>query len=188
MVLGSPENVAFDYLTTPADPEMGVLAEIFRTYPGVRLNDHPAARFAILGPLAEELFKDAPLHDYFSNGSVLQKLTDHRGWILRLGADRDTVTLTHWAEYLAEIPDKKRVRRRYVRRDTGELWIESLNDCEGIREGVGRDYFPQILNDFLARGNGRIGQVGNARAELFSAPAFVDFAVDWLEGKFGTSE
>jgi len=53
MVLGADEDVPFDALASPVDVEdMGILAEVFRTYPGVSVNDHPADRFAALGPLA----------------------------------------------------------------------------------------------------------------------------------------
>ena len=74
----------------------------------------------------------------------------HRIWrfYLRLGADENTITLCHWAEYLADIPNKRRVRRRYVREDIGEQWIESLDDCEGIAYYSGDDYFTQLWLDY----------------------------------------
>ena len=101
--------------------------------------------------------------------------------MLRLGADVDTVTLTHWAEYLAKVPSKRRVRRRYVRADVGEQWIEGLDDTDGISAWDGGDYFSQILKDFLAAGHVRMGRVGNCTAELFDGDSFVKFAVEWLE-------
>jgi aminoglycoside 3-N-acetyltransferase len=100
---------------------------------------------------------------------------------LRLGADLDTVTLTHWVEYLAKVPNKRRVRLRYVRADIGDQWIESLDDTYGIADWQGSDYFPQILLDFLAVGGARTGPLGNGTAELFETKTFVPFAVTWLE-------
>jgi len=48
MVLSADDSEPFDALRTPADIEdMGVLAEVFRTYPGVSVDDHPADRFAV---------------------------------------------------------------------------------------------------------------------------------------------
>src|ERR1051325_9528564 len=41
MYLDARAEVAFDYLETPANPENGVLAEVFRTLPGTLVNDHP---------------------------------------------------------------------------------------------------------------------------------------------------
>ena len=42
----------FDFLVTPADPDVGVLAEVFRTWPRTQVSDHPDARFVACGPLA----------------------------------------------------------------------------------------------------------------------------------------
>ena len=181
MVLGADEDAPFDALRTPVDTsDMGILAEVFRTYPGVLVNDQPADRFAAIGADAQRLLEPVPLHDYHGPGSVLDRLTALGGRVLRLGANPDTVTLTHYAEYLADVPNKVRVRRRYVRADTGELWIESLDDTDGIATWEHGDYFPQIFLDYRASGGVRVGPVGRCEAELFEAPAFVAFAVDWM--------
>jgi len=182
MPLGATEKQPFDAQTTPAHEDMGILAEVFRHHPKVQVNDHAASRFGAIGPQSQALLEPMPLHNYHGHGSVLSRFTEWGGSVLRLGADIDTVTVTHWAEYLAEIPFKRQVRRRYVRSDIGEQWIESLDDCEGIAywDG-GDDYFSQILTDFLDAGNARVGPVGNCAAELFEAQPFVDFAVEWME-------
>lgn len=186
MVLSADESEPFDALRSPVDIEdMGVLAEVFRTYPGVSINDHPADRFAAIGPAARQLLEPTPLHDYHGPGSVLERLTAQGGKVLRLGANPDTVTLTHYAEYLADVPDKVRIRRRYVRADTGEVWIESLDDTDGIATWDQGDYFPQIFLDFRASGAVRLGPVGHCEAELFDAGPFVRFSVDWLNRHLG---
>ena len=186
MVLCADEDEPFDALRSPVDIEdMGILAEVFRTTPGVSVNDHPADRFAALGPAASHLLEPTPLHDYHGPGSVLERLTARGGKVLRLGANPDTVTLTHYAEYLADVPDKIRVRRRYVRADTGEVWIESLDDTDGIATWSRGDYFPQVFLDYRASGAVRIGPVGKCEAELFEAAPFVKFAVDWLNQQLG---
>ncbi|HAA58271.1 MAG TPA: aminoglycoside 3-N-acetyltransferase, partial [Myxococcales bacterium] len=139
-------------------------------------------RFGACGRLAEHLLGGMPLHDYHGVGSPLERLTECHGYVLRLGADVDTVTLTHWAEYVADIPDKRRVRLRYERADTGEQWIESLDDTYGIKEWErGEDYFSQILLDYLQEGVVCKGCVGDVEAELIPAQAFVSFAVEWME-------
>jgi aminoglycoside N3'-acetyltransferase len=185
MVLSATEDEPFHPLTTKVDTEdMGVFAEVFRTYPGVRVNDHAADRFAALGPEAAYLLEPTPLHDYHGPGSVLERLTERDGAVLRLGAHVDRVTLTHYAEYLCQVPNKRRARRRYVRADIGEQWIESLDDTDGIAEwfpgGEARDYFPQIFLDYRASGAVRMGPVGQCTAELFGAKAFVAFATAWM--------
>jgi aminoglycoside N3'-acetyltransferase len=181
MVLSADEDEPFDALQSPVDvEEMGILAEVFRTRAGVLVNDHAADRFAALGPKAPYLLNPTPLHDYHGPGSVLERLVAADGLVLRLGANPDTVTLTHYAEYLADVPNKIRVKRRYVRADIGEQWIESLDDTDGIAQWAHGDYFPQILIDFVQAGHARIGPVGNCRAELLRAQPFVHFAVDWM--------
>lgn len=188
MVLSADEDEPFDALRSPVDVEdMGILAEVFRTYPGVAVNDHPADRFAALGAAASYLLEPVPLHDYHGPGSVLHRLTERGGKVLRLGANTDTVTLTHYAEYLADVPNKVRVRRRYVRADTGEVWIESLDDADGIATWEHGDYFPQVFVDYRASGAVRTGPVGRCEAELFDAAPFVKFAVDWMNQHLGAT-
>ena len=80
MVLSADEDDPFDAHTTPVDVEdMGILAEVFRTYPVVSVNDHPADRFAALGREAHQLLEPTPLHDYHGPGSVLERLTERGG-------------------------------------------------------------------------------------------------------------
>ncbi len=190
MVLGADPDEPFDALSSEVDVEdIGVLAEVFRTSPGTVVNDHAAGRFAASGPLAEQLLSDTPLHDYMGPGGVMQRFVDAGGKVLRLAADPDSTTVTHWAEYLAEVPGKRRARVRYVRADIGEQWIEGLDDTHGIVDGAEDelfdDYFPQILVDFLAESHAGTGPVGSCQAELFEARAFVGYAVTWLEVHYG---
>ena len=125
----------FDCLLTPADPDVGVLAEVFRTRPATLVSDHPEGRFAASGRLASALVRDVPWDDYYGPGSPLERFVQAGGRVLRLGADIDTVTLLHYAEYLAPVPSKRRVtRHRMVSGPAGpELRVVScLDDSEGI--------------------------------------------------------
>jgi aminoglycoside N3'-acetyltransferase len=175
-----PDPQPFDALATPADPEIGVLAEVFRTTPGTVVSDHPEGRFGARGERAERLVADQPWHHYYGPGSPLAKLVDARGVVLRLGADDDTITLTHHAEYLCDVPDKRSVTRHpLVMGDHGPTIqaVECLDDSDGI---VDRDYFPEILHAYRAAGRVRAGRVGNAPAELLDAADYVRFATDWM--------
>lgn len=186
MLLGADLSIPFNAKTTPVDvEEMGVLAEVFRQHPGVLVNDHAAARYGALGPASRVLLEPIPLHDYHGPSSVLERFTEASGLVLRLGANVNTVTLTHWAEYRAQLPDKRRAKLRYVRADVGEQWIESLDDTDGIQDWPEGDYFPQIWLDFLAAGHARTGFVGKTVAELFDARRFVHFATAWMERSLG---
>ncbi len=181
MPLGAEEDSPFDAFTSRAEKDIGVLAEVFRNRKDVRVNDHAAGRFGAIGPLSEEILEPIPLHDYYGPGSPLERFTSLGGWVLRLGADQNTVTLTHWAEYLANVPNKLTTRRRYVRADTGEQWIESLDDSFGIVDWPHGDYFTEMLKDFIREGHVRSGRVGDCHAELFAARTYVPFAVKWME-------
>ncbi len=55
--------------------------------------------------------------------------------MLRLGADVDTVTVTHWAEALARVPHKRRVRHRYGRVDIGCQDRESMSTYRRFEKG-----------------------------------------------------
>ena len=173
----------FDVLLTPSDPDVGVLAEVFRTRAGTVVSHNPEGRLAASGRLADRLMEDAPWNDYYGPGSPLERLVDARGRVLRLGADIDTVTLLHYAEYLAPVPSKRRVRRhRMVDTDIGPQLrtVECLDDSDGIVEYDGDDYFAIIMRQYIASGRAATGVVGNATSELIDAADLVEFAVAWM--------
>ncbi len=174
----------FDATTTPADPEVGALAEVFRRRPGTRVSDHPEGRFGAAGRLAERWLATVPWDDYFGPGSPLEELLQARGRVLRLGADPATTTLLHYAEYLAPIEPKRRVRRyRRVRTAWGSevRVVDCLDDSAGIVDYLpGRDYFADILADYLSLGRASVGPVGAANSELIDAADLVGFGVDWM--------
>ena len=184
MNLGSDPRVApFDTRSTPADPDVGILAEVFRQRAGTLVSDHPEGRFGARGAGAEALLAQQPWNDYYGPGSPLDKLCVCSGKVLRLGANPDTVTLLHFAEYLVPLDGKRRVRREHLIAcgDGAELRaVECLDDSNGIVEWPGEDYFAPILHAYLAAGRGATGQVGNARSQLLDARDLVDFGVAWM--------
>jgi aminoglycoside N3'-acetyltransferase len=174
----------FDYVHAPAQPDVGWLAEAFRRRPGTIVSDNPSGRFGARGAGAAALMADAPWHDYYGPGSALQKLCEAGGRILRLGADPDTVTALHYAEYLADLPDKRRTRWDYVlagERGPRHVWITCLDDSAGIALWPGEDYFAVILKAYLAQARHRAGKVGDAESELIDAADIVDFGARWME-------
>jgi aminoglycoside N3'-acetyltransferase len=176
----------FDPLTTRAEVDNGVLAEVFRTTAGTVVSDHPEGRFGARGKLAHELMADVPWDDYYGTGSPLERLVQLGGKVLRLGADVDTVTLLHHAEWLAPIENKRRVRRHRAVMGTdgrpGIRVVDTLDDSDGIAEydGIDGDEFGVILNEYLETGRAHTGRVGGARAELIDGQDLVTFAVDWI--------
>jgi aminoglycoside 3-N-acetyltransferase len=173
----------FDPWTTPAEPDVGWLAEAFRRHPGTIVTDNPEGRFGARGGLAEALLKDAPWNDYYGPGSPLAHLIELDGAVLRLGADADTVTLLHHAEYLAPVAAKRHVRRhrRVLGRAGPEIrTVDCLDDSDGIVDWPGEDYFKTILEAYLTTGRAARGVVGAARSELLDARDITRFAVDWM--------
>jgi aminoglycoside N3'-acetyltransferase len=152
------------------------------------VSDHPEGRFAAAGSLAEELLRDVPWDDYYGPGSPLERLVQAGGRVLRLGADPDTVTLLHHAEYLCDLPGKRRVRRhRVVRGPEGPevRVVECLDDEHGIVDHGGGDEFAAILTDYLATGRACTGRVGGATAELIDAADLLAFGTEWLTEHLG---
>ena len=175
----------FDTATTPAEPDIGVLAEVFRTAPGTVVNDHPEGRFAARGARAAELIAGQPWDDYYGPGSPLQRLVDIGGSVLRLGSDLDTITLLHYAEYLVDLPAKRRVtRHRRIATADGPIirTISCLDDSGGIVECPAdtEDYFATIARDALQAGLAQVGPVGDATAELLPGRVLVTFATAWM--------
>lgn len=188
MVMGSDkDDDPFDPLTAPVDPDVGYLAEAFRTTPGTRVTDNPEGRFGARGGLAGRLLQAAPWDDYFGPGSPLERLCEQGGAVLRLGADPDTVTLMHYAEYLTPVADKRRVtRERLVLGPHGPVVraVSCLDDSDGIVDWDGEDYFKLILEAYLADGAGARGRVGDAESELLDARDLVAFSVRWMSENF----
>jgi aminoglycoside N3'-acetyltransferase len=182
LLAGSP---TFDHLNAPVLPEVGWLAEAFRRRPGTMVSANPSGRFGARGARAAELLADQPWHDYYGPGSPLDKLCRGGGRILRLGADPETVTALHFAEYVADLPGKRRTRWDYVVAGPGgepeHVWIDCLDDLNGIADREGEDYFAIILKDYLALGRHREGRVGRARSELIEAADLVAFGARWIE-------
>jgi aminoglycoside N3'-acetyltransferase len=172
----------FDHLVTPADPDNGVLAEVFRRRAAV--SDHPEGRFGAIGPLAGTLLDDVPWDDYYGHGSPLERFVDAGGKVLRLGADPDTITLIHYAEHLVPLDVKRRVRRhRMVTTPVGpELrTVDCLDDSDGIVDRPGEeDYFVTILREYLAAGRARTSLVGRATSELIDGRDLIGFSVIWM--------
>ena len=121
-------------------------------------------------------------------GSPLERLVRLGGRILRLGADADTVTALHHAEYLTAAGPKRRVRRyRLVATPAGPQVrvVECLDDEDGIVDYEGEDYFAHILRAYLESGAAARGLVGRAPSELLAAADIVAFGVRWMDRHLG---
>ena len=174
-----------------AVPEVGWLAEAFRRRPGTLVSDNPSGRFGARGAGAEALMRGQPWHDYYGPGSPLEKLCDLGGRILRLGADPETVTALHYAEYLADLPDKRRTRWDYVLAGDGRARAMSGSTASTISDGIvalgrARIISPLILKAYPGDRPAPAAAASAPRdSELIDAADIVDFGARWMEAHLG---
>ena len=161
------EVPVFDKRTARAARDHGVLHETIRTWPGALRSDHPDAGVAAIGARAEWIVESHPFQYGYGEGSPLEKVVEAGGRVLMLGASLDTITLLHYAEHKAELPNK-RIRRykRLMPGISGPEWIdfEEFDTTEPVLDELPSNCFELIALDYLAAGGGREGLVGEARS------------------------
>jgi aminoglycoside 3-N-acetyltransferase len=181
------ECPAFDSATSRANREWSILAEYVRTKPGARRSANPEWSMVAIGAKAEWLTKDHPLQYGSGPGSPLERLAQARGKVLLLGSPLSDVTLLHYAEHLAEVPNKRIVRYQVpIMREGRRQWvqIEELDSSRGIVDWPGGNYFEAIMRDYHAADSAREGLVGAARSYLLDAAGLVEFATRWMARSF----
>lgn len=182
------ECPAFDPATSRACRKWSILTEYLRTWPDAFRSNHPDASFAAVGAQARWITENHPLQYGYGPGSPLAKLCEVKGKVLLLGAPFGTVTLLHYAEHMAKVPNKRIVRYKMpVLRDGQRTWleIEEFDTCGGVLPSA-EEYFRLIPQEYLSSRRGRSGKVGAAQSYLFDSRDLTKFAVQWLERKFGT--
>lgn len=174
----------FDVMVSRATRMNGIIAEFVRTTPGARRSANPGASVAALGKLADWITADHPKDYGYGPGSPLAKLVEVEGRVLMVGAPWDTMTLVHHSDHLADFADKNIVRHEVpFAGATGTEWhfMEEFNTSEPILDGMPENYIEQIVEAFVAEGNGREASIGQAPSLLIEAKPMCAFAVSWLE-------
>ena len=182
-----PHVPPFDPARSRATRDNGAFPELLRTTPGAHRSGNPGASMAALGGRAAWFTADHAMDYGYGPQSPLGKLVVADGKTLLLGAPLDTMTLLHHAEHLADIPGKR--LRRYegpILVDGRTVWrqFEEFDTSDPVVDGLDDDYFEDVVEDFLATGQGRRGLIGHAPSVLVDAQAIVAFAVQWLERRF----
>lgn len=178
----------FDLQRSPASSDFGVLAEVIRTWPGAIRSLNPGASMVAIGARSQWFCSAHPMNYGYGAASPLSKLVEINGNVLLLGSDFDNVTLLHYAEHCARLPDKRIIRRADKIRSTNtvaEVVIEEFDTSELVVSSMPTDYFAQITQQFVTAGYAQTAMVGHAHSVLLPAQEFVSFAIDKMEREFG---
>lgn len=179
---------AFQPNKSRAMRKWSILTEYIRTWPNAFQSNHPEATIVAVGKEAEWLTKDHPFQYGYGTGSPLEKFCKLDGKVLMLGAPLSTMTVLHYAEHIANIPNKKIARYEAPILENGvKIWkqFEEFDTSQGIVDWPkDEDYFLSIGNQFFANGHGIKGNVGSAVSYNFDAKELVNFGKVWMEEQF----
>jgi aminoglycoside 3-N-acetyltransferase len=181
----------FDPQRYRAQRKWSILTEYLRTRPGVHRSGNPGASVAAIGAKARWITEKHPLQFGYGPGSPLAKLVQAGGQVLLLGAPLNTITLLHYSEHMAAVPNKRTTKYKVPLLQHGKrVWfeVEEYDTSQGIVDWEGGDYFPAIAQAFLDSGHGCTGLVGAARSHLFDAAELHAFAVQWMERTFAPKD
>lgn len=153
---------------------MGIIVEVFRTYPGVARSSHPNYSFVAWGKNRDQILQEQSLNFGLGEQSPLGKLYNQTSYVLLLGANFESNTCFHLSEY--RIPYKKIVSKGAPMQINGQRVWKEFEDLE-YRE----ELFEEIGKGFVAEGSVTTGTIGSAKCHLFSLKEAVDFAQIWLE-------
>ena len=165
-----------------------VLTEYLRTWPGAFRSDHPTASVCAVGANAAQITTGQPLEYGYGYGSPWDKVCQLGGKVLLLGSPLSSVTLLHYAEHIANIPNKNIVHNEVpLLRNGRREWVtfEEFDTGWGIRNLDNAEYFGWIMREYIAGDNGLHGKVGCADSYLFDAAHLARYAVAWMERVWG---
>ena len=134
----------FHPLITPTR-DMGKIAELFRTFPGVVRSNHPTCSFSSLGKFKNEITKEHPLHCELGMDSPLGKIYSLKGYILLIGVGNNVNSSLHLAENIQFHKDPQF-------QETVQQ-LSPILDAEGKRELVSYDTLDFDTDTFVQLGN-----------------------------------
>ncbi|MFC5703405.1 aminoglycoside N(3)-acetyltransferase [Cohnella faecalis] len=166
---------AYNKEITPAIG-MGVVAEMFRKWPGAKRTDHPARSIAAVGKHAEFITQEHDLSNIFGKNSPVDKLYQLDGHVLLIGVGYDKNTSLHLAETRADFPTKKFADESSAITVGGQReWVtyntQAVDDEDFVR--LGKDYDRE--HDI------KVHRVGNADVRFLKQRPLVDWTVRWME-------
>ncbi|HBW1917889.1 TPA: aminoglycoside N-acetyltransferase AAC(3)-IIe [Klebsiella pneumoniae] len=184
----------FDPATAGTYRGFGLLNQFLVQAPGARRSAHPDASMVAVGPLAETLTEPHELGHALGEGSPVERFVRLGGKALLLGEPLNSVTALHYAEAVADIPNKRWVTYEMpmLGRNGEVAWkTASEYDSNGILDCFAIEGKPDavetIANAYVKLGRHREGVVGFAQCYLFDAKDIVTFGVTYLEKHFGAT-
>ncbi|MDZ7671893.1 MAG: AAC(3) family N-acetyltransferase [Halanaerobiales bacterium] len=175
------ENMpAFNKEVTPTRG-IGIIPEIFRTFPDVLRSYHPCFSFTAWGKNAEYVTKNHSLNFGLGDNSPLGKLYNLDGHILLLGVDYDRNTSFHLSEVRSEVREEFE-NEAPILVDGKRVW-KSFKDIS-----FNSDLFNEIGRDFEEENDIIEGKIGLATSKLFKQRKAVDFAKKWIKAKEANKE
>ena len=153
---------------------MGVIAEVFRTWPGTQRSDHPAVSICLNGPKADDFLAQHSLAWATGEETPLGRFRYRKAMkILLIGVGWNRCSALHTAETLAT---HKRTKIRRFKIGAGDgSWTETPDVADDMNR-----LFPAVGAAFDDAGFVSKGKFGNADCQICDFRALVAFAADWI--------
>ncbi|MEM7058046.1 MAG: AAC(3) family N-acetyltransferase [Pseudomonadota bacterium] len=155
----------------------GIVAETFRTWPGVVRSPHPTSSVLLLGPDAAELAVPHDAHGWATGPETpwgrLQNRQNMK--ILLIGVGWNRCSALHAAETLAL---HKRTKQRHLKTGPGPdaPWVDAPDVADDLDT-----LFPLVGQDWENAGSVTFGKIGNAHCRMTGYAPLLDFASQWFD-------
>jgi aminoglycoside 3-N-acetyltransferase len=155
---------------------IGIIPEIFRTFPDVLRSNHPCFSFTAWGKNAKYITNAHSLDYGLGDNSPLGNLYNLDGYILLLGVNYDRNTSFHLSEVRSDVKEEFEAE--------GPVLIDGKRVWKKFKDiSFNSDVFNEIGKDFEKENDIIKGKIGLADSKLFKQRKAVDFAQKWIIDK-----